>query len=249
MLTLLVGSAAYADSFKFSTDSMTTVLAKGKEHTILTGNAEITNGDTTITADRIELYGTNFRYAQGSGNVRVVDEKQGITLTSNNLFYDRTDNLSRVQGYAVMTDTKNQIVVKGGFLENRGKEEITIVEIDVRILKVADNQRMACRSEFAQYNRKTDMLQLSGAPVVNWKGDTYQASRITINLKTDEIRLEGDVSGQVVSEGSNSGSTSGAASSSTSPPAQSTTTAGTSSSPSPPTAPSTTAPAGNGAAP
>lgn len=206
MLALLIGWAAHADSFKFSTDSMTAVLAKGKEHTILTGNARITNGNTTITADRIELYGTNFRYAQCSGDVRAVDAKQDITLTANNLFYDRTENLSRVQGYAVMTDTKNQIVVKGGFLENRGNEDITIVEIGVRILKVADNQQMACRAEFAEYNRKTDMLQLSGAPVVNWKGDTYRASRITINLKTDEIRLEGEVSGQIISQGSSGGS-------------------------------------------
>jgi lipopolysaccharide export system protein LptA len=209
LLALIAGcAAAYADNFSFSTDSMTTVLAKGKEHTILTGNAQVTNGDTKITANRIELYGTNFRYAQCSGNVKVVDAKRGITLTSNNLFYDRTEDLSRVEGYAEMEDTKNELVVKGGFLENRGSADVTIVQIGVRILKVADNQQMACRSEFAEYDRKTDMLQLSGTPVVNWKGDTYRAARISINLKTDEIKLEGDVSGQIVSEGSSSQSSS-----------------------------------------
>jgi lipopolysaccharide export system protein LptA len=98
-----------------------------------------------------------------------------------------------------MQDTQNEIVVKGGFLENRGKEEVTIVQIGVRILKIADNRQMVCRSEFARYNRKTDRLVLSGTPVVFWKGDEYRASQILINLKTDEITLQGDVSGKIVS--------------------------------------------------
>jgi len=184
---------------------MTTVLAKGKEHTVLTGNAVVTSGDTVIQADQIELYGNDFQYANCTGHVKVVDKKKGITLTAQNLFYDRTDDLSRVEGYAEMVDQKNQIVVKGGFLENRGKEDITIVQIGVRILKVSEGKEMACRSEFARYDRKADTLELSGMPVVYWKGDTYRAARITVNLKTDEIRLEGEVSGTVKSEGGTAG--------------------------------------------
>lgn len=179
---------------------MTTVLAKGKEHTILSGNAKIINGDTVITANQIELYGPDFRYANCSGDVKVVDSKRGITLTSQNLYYDRTEDLSRVEGYAEMQDTKNEIVVKGGFLENRGKDDVTIVQIGVRILKIADNQQMVCRSEFARYDRKSDGLVLSGLPVVFWKGDEYRASQISIDLKTDEISLQGEVSGKIVSE-------------------------------------------------
>ncbi len=195
---------------------MTTVLAKGKEHTVLTGNAVVTSGDTVIRADQIELYGNDFQYANCTGHVRVVDKKKGITLTAQNLFYDRTDDLSRVEGYAEMVDQKNQIVVKGGFLENRGKDDITIVQIGVRILKVSEGKEMACRSEFARYDRKTDSLELSGMPTVYWKGDTYRAARITVNLKTDEIRLEGEVSGTVKSEAA-TGETGGAK-----PPAEST---------------------------
>lgn len=211
LITLLPLAAATAENLQFSTDHMTTVLAKGKEHTILSGHAKITNGDTVITANQIELYGPDFRYANCSGNVKVIDLKRGITLTSQNLYYDRTEDLSRVEGYAEMQDTKNELVVKGGFLENRGKQEITIVQIGVRILKIADKKQMVCRSEFARYNRKTDSLVLSGMPVVYWKGDEYRAAQITIDLKTDEINLEGEVSGKVVSEGGSSSSASSAA--------------------------------------
>ena len=200
LLSLLSLASAFGANLQFSTDHMTTVLAKGKEHTILSGHAKIINGDTTITANQIELYGPDFRYANCTGDVKVVDAKRGITLTSQNLYYDRTEDLSRVEGYAEMQDTKNEIVVKGGFLENRGNEDITIVQIGVRILKIADKQQMVCRSEFAKYNRKDDSLVLSGTPVVFWKGDEYRAAQISIDLKTDEISLQGEVSGKIVSE-------------------------------------------------
>ncbi len=200
LISLFSIASAFGSNLQFSTDHMTTVLAKGKEHTILSGHAKIINGDTTITANQIELYGPDFRYANATGDVKVVDAKRGITLTSQNLYYDRTEDLSRVEGYAEMQDTKNEIVVKGGFLENRGNEEITIVQIGVRILKIADKQQMVCRSEFAKYNRKDDSLVLSGTPVVFWKGDEYRAAQISIDLKTDEISLQGEVSGKIVSE-------------------------------------------------
>lgn len=236
LLAVVALATANANNFSFSTDRMTTVLAKGKEHTILSGNAKITNGDTVITANQIELYGPSFRYANCTGDVKVVDKKRGITLTAQKLYYDRTEDLSRVEGYAEMQDTKNELVVKGGFLENRGKEDVTIVQIGVRILKIADKQQMVCRSEFARYNRKTDNLVLSGTPVVYWKGDEYRASQISIDLKTDEISLEGEVSGTITSEGGNGPTSSGSGASATS---NSTSSAGSPSQTSPATSGST----------
>ena len=41
---------------------------------------------------------------------------------------------------------------------------------------------------------------MSGMPEVFWKDDYYSASRITINLETDEIELQGKVSGSVSTE-------------------------------------------------
>jgi lipopolysaccharide export system protein LptA len=59
---------------------------------------------------------------------------------------------------------------------------------------------MACRSEFARYKRKEDLLELSGMPYVFWKGDEYRASRISINLETDEIKMEGEVEGTITTD-------------------------------------------------
>jgi len=209
ILWLLIFTAGVSlfgeDRFTFSAARTEAVLSQGKERTLLTGNAVIETSDTRIRADRIELYGENFRFALCSGNIVVEDTARGFILHSSNLFFDREKELSRVQGYCEMEDQKNGLVVKGSFLENRGQENLTYIQIGVRILKDDGESRMVCRSDFALYDRDRDILELSGAPRVNWKGDTYQASRIVINLETDEITMEGQVSGTVDSGGSDGG--------------------------------------------
>jgi len=196
LLLLVPFSFTWGDSFTFSADRMSTILAKGKERTLLSGNARIVSDSTEITAGEIELFGSNSRYALCSNAVTVKDSEKGIILRCENLFYDRENDLSRVEGYAEMEDQKNELVVKGGFLEHFGDDEMTIIQIGVRILQ----EDMACRSEFARYRRDKEILELSGMPFVYWKGDEYRASRIIINLDTDEIKLEGEVSGTVTSE-------------------------------------------------
>ncbi|TFG64641.1 MAG: hypothetical protein E4H36_02425 [Spirochaetales bacterium] len=185
-----------AETFTFQSDTMSSVLAKGKERTLLSGNAYIRSKSTEIFAEEMEIYGENSRYALCKGNITVIDKEKGIILKSQKLYYDRDRDLSRIEGYAEMEDQKNELVAKGGFLENYGKDDIAIIQIGVRILK----EDLACRSEFARYNRKTEILELSGMPHVFWKGDEYRASRIIINLDKDEIRLEGQVTGTVSGE-------------------------------------------------
>lgn len=188
--------SGWTDTFTFSADRMNTVLAKGKERTLLSGNAEIISRNTVITADEIEIYGSDSQFALCRGKVKVKDEEKGIILYCEDLFYDRKNDISRIEGYVEMEDQKNELVIKGGFLEHFGEEDITIIQIGVRILK----KDMASRSEFARFKREEEILELSGLPFVFWKGDEYRAARIIINLDTDEIRLEGEVRGTVTTE-------------------------------------------------
>ena len=95
-----------------------------------------------------------------------------------------------------MADVKNEMVVKGGFIEDHDTEKLTIAQIGVRILK----KDLVCRAEFAKYWRDKKLVELSGMPWVSRKNDIYQAARITINLDTEEISLEGDVQGTIQSE-------------------------------------------------
>ena len=198
LLTITAGSLfPESKNFNFSSDRTSISLAEGSELTRLTGNANITSEDTNITADSIELFGDDFRFARCSGNVLVIDLKQGIRITTENLFFDRKKEVLTISGYAEMIDQKNEIVVKGSYFENRGKENITIIQIGVRILKASDDDSMICRSEYAKFNRDNEILELSGMPVVFWKDDEYRATKITINLETDDITLTGEVSGTI----------------------------------------------------
>jgi lipopolysaccharide export system protein LptA len=196
LVLLLLAPSLWAQTFTFQGDRMETVLAKGKERTVLTGNAEVQTEDNLIRADRVELYGDDFRYVDCEGNVRIVNEEKGIEVTCHKLFYNRQEKVVRVRGNVVMLDEKNEVVVKGGFLENWEDSDETVVQIGVRILK----EDLVCRSEYARYQRQEDKLELSGMPVVNWKGDEYRALKIYIDLNTDTIRLEGDIRGKVRTE-------------------------------------------------
>jgi len=196
-----------ADTFTFSGDTTTMSLAEGGQRALLTGHSRVESQDLRITADSIELFGKDFTYAQARGNVRVVDARRGLDLTSQELFYDRERKIARVRGNATLADLKNEMVVKGGFIEDRDKEQIDIIQIGVRIF----HKDIVCRSEFARYQRDKKILELSGMPWVSKGGDVYQAARITINLDTEEISLEGSVQGTLEDKGTktDSGSTAG----------------------------------------
>ena len=61
-LLLFLTPSLWAQTFSFRGEQMETVLAKGKERTVLSGNAEVQTEDNLIRADRVELYGEDFRY-------------------------------------------------------------------------------------------------------------------------------------------------------------------------------------------
>jgi lipopolysaccharide export system protein LptA len=225
-VALFLGAAVFlpAEKFSFSGDSTTMTLAEGGQHALLTGHGRVESQDLRITADSIELFGKDFIYAQCHGNVRVVDARRGLDLTSQDVFYDREKKIARVRGNAVMADVKNEMVVKGGFIEDRDTEQIDIIQIGVRIFK----KDIVCRSEFARYQRDKKILELSGMPWVSKGGDVYQAARITVNLDTEEITLEGSVQGTLEDKGKSTKNT-------TTGPAD----AGTASSPGPAPGPGT----------
>jgi lipopolysaccharide export system protein LptA len=208
--------AAWAEPVSFSADSVQSSLAKGKERTVLSGRARVKTGSVSISADRIELSGKDFTYLDCSGSVIVVDSEREIRLESPSLYYDRDKKLARAQGPSSLQDDKNKLVLKAEWIENNGSNEVTLAQVAVRIVK----DKLACRAEYALYRRKDNELELSGSPSASKDGDEYRATRIIVNTDTEDIRLEGEVSGKVTDKGSpkkDSGS-GGAADQSTPPP-------------------------------
>ncbi len=201
VLLFTAGPAFAAETFTYSADSANLAPAQSAQHALLSGHARLSTQDLRITADRMELFGKDFIYAQCSGNVHVVDARRGLDLRSDQLFYDRERKIARVTGNAVMADVKNQIVARAGFIEDRDTEQLTIIQIGVRIFR----RDIECKAEFARYYRDKKVLELSGMPWVSKGNDVYVGSRITINLDTEEISAEGGVSGTVQEQGGSTG--------------------------------------------
>jgi lipopolysaccharide export system protein LptA len=196
VLLLAVPPTEGAETFNFRGDRMETLLIGGRERIRLSGDARIDSEEYTIRAREIELYGQDYTFALCRGDVQVTNRERGIEITSDELLYDRKRKTTRMQGNAMMVDRKNEMVIKGGLIEDWEERQETLIQIGVRILKTD----LVCRAEFARYLREPETVELSGMPFVQWKGDEYQATKIFVDLKNDRIRLEGDIRGKVVQD-------------------------------------------------
>lgn len=169
---------------------------KGKNATALTGNAQVTVDSLTIYGERIELYGKDYRYIKANGGVKGEDPEKGFTFSAASLFYDRETEVAEFMGAAQVEDTKNKVETAAERIEYNQKNEIILLQMAVK-LKSKD---IVCDSLFAVYSRNASMLELTGKPTVKKGKDEFKAVRISVNLDTEDIRLEGKVSGSVTEE-------------------------------------------------
>jgi lipopolysaccharide export system protein LptA len=193
LFCLPVFFASAADTFSFKADRMSGSRASGKEITVLAGNAEVRSDNLVLKADRIEIQGDDSQFIDCSGKVWGREEEKDIFFEADRLRYDRTLKIARLEGNSTLEDKKNEIVAKGRFIEYDDQAEITVFQISVRLFK----DDMVCRSEYAVYRRNEKLLDLSGFPVVFKKDDEFRADRIRVDLDTDDVTMEGSVSGSI----------------------------------------------------
>jgi lipopolysaccharide export system protein LptA len=182
-----------ADTFTFKADRMSGGRVSGKEITMLTGNAEVRSDTLVLKADRIELQGEDNQFIDCAGAVWGLEEEKNIIFQTDRLRYDRKLKIARLEGNSTLEDRENEIVAKGRFIEYDDQNEITVFQISVRLFK----DDLVCRSEYAVYRRQAKLLDLSGFPVVFKKNDEFRADRIRVDLETDDVSMEGSVSGSI----------------------------------------------------
>jgi lipopolysaccharide export system protein LptA len=191
-LCCIAGSAG-ADIFTFKADRMSGSRASGREITVLVGNAEVQSDNLLLRANRIEIQGDDNQFIDCSGDVTGLDEEKQISFKSERLRYDRKLKIARLEGNSTLEDRKNEIVTRGRFIEYDDQSEIVVFQVGVRLFK----DDMVCRSEYAVYRRQEKLLDLSGFPVVFKKEDEFRADRIRVDLDTDDVTMEGAVSGSI----------------------------------------------------
>jgi len=183
-----------ADKFSFKADKMSGSKALGRETTILIGNAEVRSDSLLLRADRIEIQGKDNQFILCTGNVWGHEEDKNILFLTDKLHYDRKLKIARLEGNSSLEDRENEVVARGRFLEYDDKSEVAILQISVRLFK----DEMVCRSEYAIYRRNDKLLDLSGFPVVFKKNDEFRADKIRVDLDTDDVTMEGTVSGTII---------------------------------------------------
>jgi lipopolysaccharide export system protein LptA len=167
--------------------------AAGKEVTVLSGNAEVKSDNLVLKAERIELLGDDNQFIECYGKVWGNEEEKNIIFKTDKMSYDRKSKVAKLEGNSTMEDKKNEIVTRGRYIEYDDTAEVAIFQISVRLFK--DN--MVCRSEYAIYRRQEKLLDLSGYPIVYKKSDEFKADRIRVDLETDDVTMEGSVSGAI----------------------------------------------------
>ncbi len=196
MLFLTFSLNAAKSKIKFSASSMQGSIKEGQNSTSLTGNAVVIVDTMEIKADRIEIYGKDYRYLKATGAVTGEDKEKGFSFSSNFMQFDRDKEVATFFGKTELNDTKNDVKISSEHIEYNQKAETMLMQFDVKILR----KEITCTSMFAMYNRKSSALNLTGRPIVTKSKDTFQAAKISVNLDTEDITLEGRVSGNVVEE-------------------------------------------------
>jgi lipopolysaccharide export system protein LptA len=184
---------AQNDTVTFTAKRMESVLAKGKEKTVLIGSANVVTGTMTITADRIELSGTDYDSVVCSGNVEVKDDSKGFDLKSASFEYDRKTEIGIAQTGVVLNDTKNNVLLKAEWARFDQKQSIVDARIGVHILK----EDFAVRAEYASFNRNDESLKLSGMPVAVNADGTISAESMTGKADAQSLAMTGDISGTI----------------------------------------------------
>jgi len=187
------GRGARGEAFTFSADRMSGSRALGREVTVLAGNAEVRADNMILRANRIEISGDDNQFIDSIGNVWGMEIERNIVFRADRIRYDRELRVARLEGNAVLEDRANEVVAMGGFIEFDEETEITVLQISVRLFQ----DDMVSRAEHAVYRRAEQLLDLSGFPVVFRGDDEFRADRIRVDLESNDVFMEGAVTGTI----------------------------------------------------
>jgi len=197
LLSLCILLPLPAEDISFKGGSTRMKMQQGSETMILDNGAEVKVGSLLLRSTTMELYGKDFRFVRCEGDVTLQDEERGISLITSSLLFDRVEETLLIDSWVELEDTNNQVAASAARMEFLLKDGIVLLQVQARLLKHTDDGPMICRSDFMTFDRDKEMLDLKGRASIVWKPDTYEAQSISVNLKTEEIKMEGSIKGTI----------------------------------------------------
>ena len=186
-------SSLFAETITFKADSLTGTAGNNSDTTRMQGNAFVKTSNMEISADSIELSGNNYRYIIADGAVTGKNLESKMEFTCGRMRYDRETKIAYLEDSVHLVDTANGVTADAQIIDYNQKTEIAIMQIGIT-LKQKEN---VCTSAYAVYRKNDKMLEMSGNPKIVQGQDSFRAQEITLNLDSQEITLDGRVSGTV----------------------------------------------------
>lgn len=172
-------------------------LKEGRRSVSLTGGATVSAEGMVITADSVTLTGDDYDVVECTGTIEIKDEEKGLSIKTTALYYDRTAERLLISAWCEVSDSVNELEAGAGAVSYDLRNEVLSLEMAARLMKATDSGLLSARAERITFDRGADTLTLQGNAEVEWNRNTYRAKLITINLTTEEIRLEGRIEGEV----------------------------------------------------
>ncbi len=198
-ISLFFSSVLFAETITFRADRMTGSTKKSGDVTTLQGNAIIKTEDMELSADSIELSGKDFRNIKASGNISGKIISSQMDFTCQDMTYDRTAKVARLQNGVHLVDHQNNVEADADLVDYNQNTEVAVLQIGVSLIQKENH----CTAAYALYRKNDQTLTLTGNPQVKQNENTFRAQEIILNLDTQEITLDGRVRGSVTTESSN----------------------------------------------
>ncbi len=190
---LLISSFISAENIIFKADMMTGNTQSKTKPTKLIGHAYVKTETMEFSADSITMSGEDYRFIVAEGNVKGSNTESQMDFTCGKMKYDRETKIARLEDSVTLKDIQNDVDASAQIIDYNQNSEIAVMQIGVN-LKQKDN---TCTCAYALYKKNDQMLEMNGNPKIVQGDDTFRAQVITLNLDTQEITLDGRVSGTV----------------------------------------------------
>ncbi len=184
-------------NLSFSGGKSSLSLKEGKEEVTLSDGATVKLDDMEITADKIVLSGSDWRYVKCEGSALIKDESRGLEIRALDIFFDRTEQTLSIASWFEINDIEQEITAMGGSMYFDMDKEIIELSQQAKLFKITERGIMRCSSESMIFDRSKNTLALMSNSLIEWDKDEYRAEVISVDLDSNKIKLEGRIEGTI----------------------------------------------------
>ena len=187
-------ASSFAETITFSADSMTGQTGDSSDTaTVLDGHAYVKTSSMEILAERIELSGDDYNNITAEGYVTGKNLDSKMEFECETMEYNRETKVASLKGNVKLKDPENDVDATAQIIDYNQDTEIAVLQIQVNLTQ----KKNICKGAYAVYQKKAQLLDISGNAEVKQDKDVFRAQQITLNLDTQNITMAGNVKGTV----------------------------------------------------